>query len=68
MNEYTYVDFDEVLKLFRTSKGFTTIEYTKDGMVILSGKDYGWMMMNANEFDKIMEEKVMEYLKNENKD
>lgn len=62
MKEFTYEDFDKILELFKTDKSFTDIKYTDDGMVILSGKDLGWIMMNATEFDRILDEKIREWL------
>jgi len=66
--EFTQADFDEVLRLSKTDKDFYNIQYTKDGMVIVSGKTIGWFTMNAKEFDEMMDSAIKKYLSHENQD
>ena len=63
MNEITPSEFDEFLELLKNDKCFVDVTYTNDGMVIISGKGFGWAMMRADEYEKSFEKALKEYLK-----
>ncbi len=62
---YSLEDFDKVTSLLKQKqgKGFTDFKYTGNGMIVIWGEDFGWAMMNADEFNKMLDGKIKEFLK-----